>query len=200
MEKYRVILGQSLLTDHDIYLFKEGRHYRLYEKFGSHPGEVAEEAGTHFAVWAPNAGRVCVFGDFNSWNPEAHPLAERQDGSGVFEGFLTGVGAGSRYKYRIVPGDGGAASDRGDPFAFHWELSPRTASVVWDLSHDWQDGAWMDARAKADNLGGPLSIYEMHLGSWRRPGDDPERLLTYREIAELLPDYLLQTGFTHVEF
>jgi 1,4-alpha-glucan branching enzyme len=200
MEKYRVILGQSLLTDHDIYLFKEGRHYRLYEKFGSHPGEVAEEAGTHFAVWAPNAGRVCVFGDFNSWNPEAHPLAERQDGSGVFEGFLTGVGAGSRYKYRIVPGDGGAASDRGDPFAFHWELSPRTASVVWDLSHDWQDGAWMDARAKADNLGGPLSIYEMHLGSWRRPGDDPGRLLTYREIAELLPDYLEKTGFTHVEF
>jgi 1,4-alpha-glucan branching enzyme len=200
MEKYRVILGQSLLTDHDIYLFKEGRHYRLYEKFGSHPGEVAGEAGTHFAVWAPNAGRVCVFGDFNSWNPEAHPLAERQDGSGVFEGFLTGVGAGSRYKYRIVPGDGGAASDRGDPFAFHWELSPRTASVVWDLSHDWQDGAWMDARAKADNLGGPLSIYEMHLGSWRRPGDDPGRLLTYREIAELLPDYLEKTGFTHVEF
>ncbi|ALC15342.1 alpha-1,4-glucan:alpha-1,4-glucan 6-glycosyltransferase [Desulfuromonas soudanensis] len=200
MEKHRVILDTSLLTDHDIYLFKEGRHYRLYEKFGSHPGEVAGEAGTHFAVWAPNAARVCVFGDFNHWNPEAHPLAERPDGSGVFEGFLTGVGAGTRYKYRIVPGDGGAVSDRGDPFAFHWELSPRTASVVWDLSHDWQDGAWMEARGKSDSLAGAMSVYEMHLGSWRRPGDDPERLLSYRELAELLPPYLQQTGFTHVEF
>jgi len=200
MEKHRIVLDQSLLTDHDIYLFKEGRHYRLYEKFGSHPGEVAGEAGTHFAVWAPNAARVCVFGDFNNWNPEAHPLAVRPDGSGVFEGFLTGVGAGSRYKYRIVPGDGGADFDRGDPFAFHWELSPRTASVVWDPAHDWRDGAWMEARGKADNLGAPMSVYEMHLGSWRRPGDDPERLLTYREIAGLLPAYLEKTGFTHVEF
>ncbi len=200
MTKPEVIYGQSLLTDHDIYLFKEGRHHRLYEKLGSHPGAVGDVAGTHFAVWAPNAGRVTVFGDFDDWDPDVHPLALRQDDSGIFEGFVPGVGPGTRYKYRITPRSGEQATDRGDPFAFHWELSPHTASVVWDLEHAWQDGEWLAARPGKDNLGGAMSIYEMHLGSWRRPGDEPERLLSYLELAELLPDYLEKTGFTHVEF
>ncbi len=200
MTEDRVLYGQSLLSDHDIYLFKEGRHHRLYEKLGSHTGVAAGNAGTHFAVWAPNAARVCVFGDFNGWNPDTHPLALRRDDSGIFEGFVPGVGTGTRYKYRIVPRDGGTATDRGDPFAVHWELSPHTASVVWDLDHPWQDGEWLEARADRDNLHGPMSIYELHLGSWRRPGNDPNRFLTYLELAELLPDYLEHLGFTHVEF
>ena len=200
MTNESVIYGKGLLTDHDIYLFKEGRHYRLYEKLGSHPGKVGRRKGTHFAVWAPNAEQVHVMGDFNDWSKTSHPLAAREDGSGIFEGFIPGVGHGTRYKYHIHSQHQSYAIEKGDPFAFYWELPPDTASVVWDLGHEWDDETWMQMRGEHDGLSEPMSVYELHLGSWRRPGDDPNRFLTYGELAEILPDYLEKTGFTHVEF
>ncbi|MGK2904756.1 MAG: 1,4-alpha-glucan branching protein GlgB [Desulfuromonadales bacterium] len=195
-----VTYGKGLLTEHDIYLFKEGRHYRLYEKLGSHIGRVGRRTGTHFSVWAPNAEQVHVMGDFNDWDIKSHPLAVRQDDSGIFEGFIPGVKHGTRYKYHISACGQDYQAERGDPFALYWELPPNTASVVWDAQHAWDDDNWMAARSNRDTLNQPLSIYEMHLGSWRRPGDDPDRFLTYLELAEILPDYLEKTGFTHVEF
>lgn len=200
MTEDSVIYGKGLLTEHDIYLFKQGRHYRLYEKLGSHIGRVGQQDGTHFAIWAPNAGQVHVMGDFNGWSRTSHPLAMRQDDSGIYEGFIPGIGHGTCYKYHIISREHGYRTERGDPFALYWELPPNTASVVWDLEHAWDDDAWLKARTERDALSGPMSIYEMHLGSWRRPGDDPDRFLTYTELAHLLPDYLEQIGFTHVEF
>ncbi|MDW7709796.1 MAG: 1,4-alpha-glucan branching protein GlgB [Deferrisomatales bacterium] len=196
MEK--VVHGVGLVTDHDVYLFKEGRHFRLHEKLGAHVGEVGGRRGTHFAVWAPNARTVCVIGDFNGWNPESHPLAPRWDGSGIWEGFVPGVGAGSVYKYRVT-GPGGFAADKGDPYGFRWEQPPGTGSVVHSLAHPWGDEAWMTGRAGRNTLDAPLSIYEVHLGSWRRGGERGERFLTYRELAEPLADYVGEMGFTHVE-
>jgi 1,4-alpha-glucan branching enzyme len=200
MANDNVIYCKGLLTEHDIYLFKEGRHYRLYEKLGAHIGRVGKRKGTHFAVWAPNAEQVHVMGDFNDWNITSHPLALRHDESGIFEGFIPGIGQGTHYKYHISSRDGGYQGERGDPFALYWELPPNTASVVWDPEYAWQDEQWLAARHARETLDQPMSIYEMHLGSWRRPGDDPSRVLTYMELAELLPDYLEKTGFTHVEF
>ncbi len=200
MANNEVTYGKGLLTEHDIYLFKEGRHYRLYEKLGSHIGRVGRRTGTHFAVWAPNAEQVHVMGDFNDWDIKSHPLALRQDDSGIFEGFIAGVKHGTRYKYHISARGQDYQAERGDPFALYWELPPNTASVVWDAQHAWEDDNWMAARQNRETLNQPQSIYEMHLGSWRRPGDDPDRFLTYLELAEILPDYLEKTGFTHVEF
>ncbi len=197
-----VISGASLLTDHDVYLFKEGSHSRLYEKLGSHLRTVNDVAGVHFAVWAPNARHVSVMGDFNGWNNASHQLAARWDGSGIWEGFIPGIGNGSLYKYHIVSRHRGYRVDKGDPYAFAWELSHRTgsASVVWDLKHHWNDRPWMEGRRTANALDAPMSIYELHVGSWRRVPEDGNRSLSYRELAEWLPAYLKDTGFTHVEF
>ncbi|MBI3804583.1 MAG: 1,4-alpha-glucan branching protein GlgB [Nitrospirae bacterium] len=190
----------SLLTDHDIYLLKEGSHFQLHHKMGAHP--IAENGlrGVYFAVWAPNAESVSVVGDFNDWNRSAHPLIVRPDGSGVWEGFFSDVGVGAIYKYHIASGHHQYEVDKGDPFAFWWELPPRTASVVWDLGYEWGDQGWMSQRAKANHLRAPISIYEMHLGSWRRVPEEGNRPLTYRELAKPLTEYLQETGFTHVEF
>jgi 1,4-alpha-glucan branching enzyme len=196
----RVRHGISLLTDLDTYLFREGNHFRLYQKLGAHLLTVDGTQGTLFAVWAPNAARVSVMGDFNGWNPNAHPLAVRHDGSGIWEGFVPGVGQGALYKYHIVSAVNGFETDKGDPFAFFWEVSPNTASVVWDLRYEWADGEWMRTRRDRNALGAPFSVYEVHLGSWRRAPEDPSRLLTYRELARDLPPYLQDMGFTHVEF
>ncbi len=200
--KGTVVHGPSLLTDHDVYLFKEGSHSRLYEKLGSHLMEADGVSGTLFAVWAPNAEKVSVMGDFNGWNNASHQLTQRWDGSGIWEGFVPGVGNGSLYKYHIVSRHGGYRVDKGDPFAFAWELSHRTgsASVVRDLAHQWNDGDWMRDRKRANALDAPMSVYEMHLGSWRRIPEDGNRSLNYRELAEWLPSYLKETGFTHAEF
>ena len=197
-----VVHGPSLLTDHDIYLFKEGSHSRLYEKLGSHLMTVDGVSGALFAVWAPNAEKVSVMGDFNGWNNASHPLASRWDGSGIWEGFVPGIGNGSLYKYHVVSSQGGYRVDKGDPYAFVWELQHRagSASVVWDLSYGWNDRAWMESRKKANALDAPMAVYEMHLGSWRRAPEDGNRSLNYRELAEWLPGYLRDTGFTHVEF
>ena len=200
--KSAVAHGVSLLTNHDIYLFKEGSHSRLYEKLGSHLMNVDGVDGTLFAVWAPNAEQVSVMGDFNDWNNSSHQLAARWDESGIWEGFIPGIGNGSLYKYHVVSNQRGYSVDKGDPYAFVWELSHKTgsASVVWDLAHQWHDQNWMTNRHRANALDAPMSVYEMHIGSWRRVPEDGNRSLSYREMAEWLPRYLKDTDFTHVEF
>ncbi|MGQ3683627.1 MAG: 1,4-alpha-glucan branching protein GlgB [Candidatus Loosdrechtia sp.] len=190
----------SLFTDHDIYLFREGSHFKLYNKFGSHSLVVNGIEGTSFAVWAPNAERVSVIGDFNQWNKDAHLLKVRYDGSGIWEGFIGGVGKGANYKYHIVSRYNNYQVDKGDPFAFLWEVPPRTASVVWDLDYIWGDNDWMTNRHKSNNLSAPFAIYEVHPGSWRRIHEEGNRPLTYREMAHHLADYVKEMGFTHVEF
>ena len=188
-----------ILTGDDIYLFKEGTHVRLYEKFGSHPVSVDGVEGTRFAVWAPNAVWVTVIGDFNGWNKQSHPLGPRQDGSGVWEGFVPGVGRGALYKYHIVSSNNGYEVDKADPFALSAEASPGTASRVWELDYDWQDGDWMGRRRSANAFDAPISVYEVHLGSWQRAPEDGNRFLNYRELAHRLAAYVREMGFTHVE-
>ena len=189
-----------LLTEHDIYHFREGTFFRAYEKLGAHPATPGEATrGTHFAVWAPNASAVSVIGDFNHWQRGRDRLAARSDSSGIWEGELPGVGPGALYKYHVVSRHGGYAVDKSDPYAFRAELPPRTASVVWELAYQWQDGAWMERRAGVNALGSPWSIYELHLGSWRRVPGEHNRFLTYRELAHAIADYVSDLGFTHVE-
>ncbi len=195
-----VIHIASMLTDHDIYLFKEGNHFRLYEKLGSHIRTVNGLQGTFFAVWAPDAERVSVIGDFNGWNPRSHLLEARWDSSGIWEGFIPGIGHGALYKYHIVSKEGNYRVDKMDPFAFFLEVSPRTASIVWDLSYDWKDFEWMARRRESNSLAAPLCIYEVHPGSWKRRSAENNRSLTYRELGDELADYGKEMGFTHVEF
>jgi 1,4-alpha-glucan branching enzyme len=199
-DQTRVLTDLSLLTDHDIYLYKEGNHFRLYDKLGAHLVEKDGLRGTQFAVWAPNAAQVSIVGDFNQWNPQTHPLAARWDHSGIWEGFIPNLGKGSIYKYHIVSNQNQYAVNKGDPFAFFWEMPPRTASMVWDLDYPWTDDAWLKKQAQRNSLNGPQSIYEVHLGSWRRDPGNPARLLSYNEIAKPLTDYVKDMGFTHVEF
>jgi len=191
------VIKYSLITDYDVYLFKSGKHYRLYEKLGSHVLEVNGEKGVYFAVWAPNAKSVSVIGDFNEWNPEKHLLFKRED-TGIWEGFIPGIKIGERYKYKIKSGN--YEIDKADPFAFYNEEPPKTASIVWDLSYDWKDHNWMKNRFQKISLGAPIAIYEVHLGSWRRKKEENNRWLTYLELAKELPKYVKELGFTHVEF
>jgi len=202
----------SLLTDSDVYLFREGSHFNLYDKLGSHLMTVDGVDGTYFAVWAPNAIRVTVMGKFNGWNPDSHPLNLRMDGSGIWEGFIAGVAHGAHYKYHIRSRYKRYRVDKGDPFAFRWELAPETASVVWDLKYEWLDAEWMKNRFRVNSLDAPMSVYEVHLGSWMRvpeedgspagkgsPSSGSGRFLTYREMSFALADYVEKMGFTHVE-
>jgi 1,4-alpha-glucan branching enzyme len=195
-----VVVGVSLLTDQDIYLFKQGNHFNLYDKLGAHPLVHDGVKGTLFAVWAPNAERVMVIGPFNNWNKDAHPLQARPDESGIWEGFIPGIEPGAFYKYHVASRQQGYHADKGDPFAFCWEAPPRTASIVCDLAYQWEDHAWMKDRHKANGLEKPISVYEVHLGSWRRSAERSSGHLTYRELAEYLVDYIKDMGFTHVEF
>jgi 1,4-alpha-glucan branching enzyme len=197
--KENVLHRGTLLTDHDVYLFKEGTHTKLFEKLGSHRTSVDGLDGTHFAVWAPNAERVAVIGDFNRWNPASHPLRVREDGSGIWEGFVPGVGEGAVYKYHLASRYQGYSVDKGDPFAFFCEAPPKTGSVVQGLRYDWKDAEWMAGRGRANALDAPFSVYEVHLGSWRRVPEEGNRFLNYREMAHLLGDYVREMGFTHVE-
>jgi 1,4-alpha-glucan branching enzyme len=185
----------TLLTDQDIYLWNEGSHFRLYDKLGAHP--AADGKGVYFAVWAPNADSVSVIGDWNGWDPATDPLRAVQH-SGIWAGFVADAAPTHSYKYRIR--NGSYQVDKADPFGFHHETPPKTASKVWDLSYEWSDAAWMRGRGERNRLTDPISVYEMHLGSWRRDPDHPERFLTYRELAPLLAEYLTELGFTHVEF
>jgi 1,4-alpha-glucan branching enzyme len=195
-----VLYGISRITDHDIYLFKEGNHFQLYNKLGAHPTTINKKKGTLFAVWAPNAERVSVIGDFNNWDKSSHRLEVRWDGSGIWEGFIPEIGNGIVYKYHIESQYNIYKADRGDPFAFYWQTPPETASVVWDLNYEWKDHEWMKKRHSRNALNAPISIYEVHLGSWRRVPEEGNRYLTYREMAHYLAEYMKHMGFTHVEF
>jgi 1,4-alpha-glucan branching enzyme len=186
--------GRSRIGEQDLYLFNEGSHLRLWEMLGAH----ADRDGTRFAVWAPNAGSVSVVGDWNDWKPNEHPLAPRSS-SGIWEGYVPGVGRGARYKYHVVGRGGPHRADKADPVGFHAETPPRTASIVWPLDYAWTDAEWMRSRAQRQEIGAPISIYELHLGSWRRSPDDPEKLLPARDLAPQLADYVAEMGFTHVE-
>jgi 1,4-alpha-glucan branching enzyme len=193
-------MSQTLFTDHDIYLFREGSHFRLYDKLGSHAIRDGRQEGVYFAVWAPNAERVSVIGDFNGWNPQSHPLSPRWDSSGIWEGFIPDMKNGDLYKYHLLSKTSGYEVDKGDPFSFSWEISPKTASRVWDLEYAWNDGEWMKNRHRSNGLKSPMSIYEVHLGSWQRDPGEGHRFLTYRELATALTRYVKEMGFTHVEF
>jgi len=189
----------SLLSDHDLYLFNEGSHIKLYDRLGSHVGKIDGTEGTNFAVWAPDAEQVFVIGGFNSWKKGNHPLHPRGS-SGIWEGFIPNVRPGESYKYHVVSRYHGYSVDKADPFAFRAETPPHTASIVWDLGYEWRDHEWMTDRGRRNSLQAPISIYEVHLGSWRRVPEDNNRSLSYREIAPILADYVERTGFTHIEF
>jgi 1,4-alpha-glucan branching enzyme len=187
-----------MLSDYDLHLMGEGRHWRSYEKLGAQLETVAGVRGVNFAVWAPNADAVSVVGDFNGWDGAAHPMHKRIP-SGIWELFVPKLDPGTLYKFRIHAD--GTHGDRCDPYGFGAEVPPRTASQVIDLAaYRWQDGDWMATRAARNALEAPLSVYEVHLGSWRRPGDDPHRWLTYADLERELVPYVVEMGFTHVEF
>ena len=187
-----------MLTDYDLHLLGEGRHWKSYEKLGSQLHVADGVAGVNFAVWAPNAEAVSVVGDFNGWDGQRHVMQKRIP-SGIWELFVPGIGAGTLYKYRVHVD--GSFSDRADPYGFGAEVPPRTASKVVDLAaHAWRDQEWMAQRAAHNSLTAPLNIYEVHLGSWRRPGNAPHRWLTYAELERELVPYCVEMGFTHVEF
>ncbi|MGH9646400.1 MAG: 1,4-alpha-glucan branching enzyme, partial [Bryobacteraceae bacterium] len=188
----------SLLTPEDFYLFNEGSHYRIYEKLGAHLHDAAGVQGTVFSVWAPNAHHVSVIGSFNDWNPDSHPLRARGS-SGIWEGFIPGVTKGALYKFHIVSTQLGYESERADPIAILDEKPPLTASVVWDLNYTWNDAAYLEKRGGLNSTHAPISIYEVHLGSWMRIPEEGNRSLTYREIAPKLADHVTKMGFTHVE-
>ncbi len=195
-----VLNGVSLFTDLDVYLFRQGNHFKLYDKLGSHIIESGGVRGTYFALWAPNAKSVSVMGDFNGWNKHTHQLSSRWDSSGIWEGFIPGMAEGQIYKYHIESKYGGYVCDKGDPYAYLWEVSPRTGSKVWNLDYEWGDREWMGTRKSKNSLDKPFSIYEVHLGSWRRVPEEGNRFMTYREMAPYLAGYVKDMGFTHVEF
>ncbi|HZQ67534.1 MAG TPA: 1,4-alpha-glucan branching protein GlgB [Terriglobales bacterium] len=189
----------SLLTGQDLHLFNEGTHYRMYDKLGAHVIGSGEVRGTYFAVWAPSAREVSVIGSFNRWDPQAHPLRPKES-SGIWEGFVPGIDEGQLYKFHIRSQHHGHVADKADPFGFCHEKPPRTASVVCNIDYQWNDADWMRNRGSKDSLAAPISIYEVHLGSWMRVPEEHNRPLTYREIAPRLADYLNRMYFTHVEF
>jgi 1,4-alpha-glucan branching enzyme len=192
------VLPYSLFTDFDIDLFKAGKHFRLYEKLGAHLLEVDGVKGVYFAVWAPSARSVSVVGDFNYWIQGDHQLQVRWDSSGIWEGFIPGIEKGTTYKYKIQSNNGGIITEKADPFALYCEHPPHTASVVWDLDYQWTDKKWMETRKEHNDLDKPYSVYEVHLGSWKRNAEG--KFLTYLELAVDLVNYIKETGFTHVEF
>lgn len=192
------VVVHSLFTEFDVNLFKAGKHYRLYDKLGSHLTEVDGVKGTYFAVWAPSAKSVSVIGDFNFWKADDHQLFVRWDESGIWEGFIPGVDKGTKYKYKIHSNNNDIWTEKADPFGRCCEHPPNTASIVWDASHSWKDKKWMDTREEKNALNKPYSVYEVHLGSWKKKNGWES--LSYVELADELVDYVEEMGFTHVEF
>ncbi|MFN0015550.1 MAG: 1,4-alpha-glucan branching protein GlgB [Saprospiraceae bacterium] len=189
----------SLLSDFDISLFQGGKHFRLYQKLGSHLVECEGEQGVYFAVWAPHARKVSVTGTFNDWNPKAHVLLPRWDKSGIWEGFIPGIGKGTVYKYHVTM-QNGKGLDKGDPYAMRWETPPQTASIVWDMEgYDWNDKPWLDKRLSRAGKPQPWSVYEVHPGSWKKMPEDGNRSFNFRELADHLVPYAKDMGFTHIE-
>jgi len=189
---------RTLISDHDVYLFNEGSHLRLYDHLGAHPATLDGVDGVHFAVWAPNAERVSVVGDFNGWTPGQHPMDWRGS-SGIWHAFIPNLAPGEVYKYHIESRFNGYRVNKADPFGFRHEEPPRTGSVVATLDHQWRDEQWMASRASTTGYGAPVSIYEVHLGSWMRSPDNPEGFLSYRDLAPRLAEYAADNGFTHIE-
>ena len=186
-----------LLTDYDLYLLNEGRHWQCYNRLGAHPRTVDGVEGVNFAVWAPNASGVSIVGDFNNWDSRRHPMRKHIP-SGFWELFIPGLGEGTLYKYQIRHQD--AVFEKSDPFGFAAEVPPRTASKVMDLDrYRWHDSEWMARRPETNWLEQPLAFYEVHFGSWKRPADDPSRWLSYRELAHQLVEYCKEMGYTHME-
>ncbi|RAJ16310.1 1,4-alpha-glucan branching protein GlgB [Olleya aquimaris] len=188
----------SLFTDFDINLFKAGKHYKLYEKFGSHITTVNGVEGTYFAVWAPSAKQVSVIGDFNFWKEGEHLLNVRWDQSGIWEGFIPNIGKGTTYKYKIQSHNNGIVTEKADPYARRYEHNPKTASIVWEDDYKWKDAKWMKSRKKHNALDAPYSVYEVHLGSWKKQIEE-NRFLSYVELADDLVNYVKEMNFTHVE-
>ncbi|MBM1105918.1 1,4-alpha-glucan branching protein GlgB [Aurantibacter crassamenti] len=193
------VIVHSLLTEFDVNLFKSGKHYRMYDKFGSHLIKVDGKAGTYFAVWAPSANQVSVIGDFNFWTDGEHKLNVRWDGSGIWEGFIPGLKQGDKYKYKIHSNNHGIKTEKADPFALSCEHPPKTASIIWDLNYKWADKSWMGYRKDKNALDKPYSVYEVHLASWKRKIEE-NRSLTYEELSEEFVAYVKEMEFTHVEF
>lgn len=191
------VIAHSFFSEFDIALFKAGKHYRLYDKLGSHLTRVNGVQGTYFAVWAPAAQSVSVIGDFNYWKTGVHELYVRWDESGIWEGFIPGVGKGTKYKYKIHSHHNTVCTEKADPFARYAEHPPKTASVVWEAPYTWNDAHWMDAREQHNALNQPYSVYEVHLGSWKKKNG--WQYLSYQELAEELVTYVAEMGFTHVE-
>ncbi len=193
-------MSSGFLTEFDLHLIAEGKHYRTYEKLGAHLTAHDGQRGTRFAVWAPNARAVSVIGDFNGWDDRRHPMILRPE-AGIWECFVPDIGSGALYKYRIVSNYDDYRVDKADPYAFASEIRPQTASKVWDLSsYAWDDADWMAARRTSDPRTTPVAIYEVHLGSWMRVPEEDNRWLTYRELAPKLTQYVQEMGYTHVEF
>ena len=193
------IKNHSLFTDFDIQLFNIGQHYRLYEKFGSHIIEKEGVAGVYFSVYAPSASKVEVIGDFNQWGGADHELFVRWDSSGIWEGFIAGLGKGDLYKYRIYSNHDKKIREKADPYARQYEMPPKSASVVWTDTYAWKDESWMQSRKQHNALDAPISVYEMHLGSWKKNIEEG-RSLHYKELAKDLVEYLEYMEYTHVEF
>ena len=193
------VITHSLFSEFDINLFKAGKHYRLYEKFGSHPITLNEVKGTYFAVWAPGAKQVSVIGDFNFWKEGEHLLDVRWDGSGIWEGFIPNVEKGNLYKYKIHSNHNEIITEKADPYARRCEHPPNTASVVWEDDYKWKDKSWLKKRKKNNSLKAPYSVYEVHLSSWKKKTEE-NRSLSYWELATELVSYVKEMGFTHVEF
>ncbi|CAM1372659.1 1,4-alpha-glucan branching protein GlgB [Tenacibaculum xiamenense] len=193
------VIAHSLFSEFDIGLFKQGKHYRLYEKLGSHIATVDDVIGTYFAVWAPSAKAVYVVGDFNCWTDNEHLLNVRWDESGIWEGFIPNVGKGSLYKYKIHSHNDNIITEKADPYARRFEHPPKTASVVWQDSYQWEDNEWMKIRKEKNALDAPFSVYEVHLGSWKRKFTDNNRSLSYIELADELVAYVKYMKFSHVE-
>jgi len=194
------VLPYTTFSDLDIHLFREGKHYKLYEKLGSHLVEHEGKKGVYFSVWAPGARRVAIMGDFNGWNRSTHSMHVRWDSSGIWEGFIPDVDAGTVYKYVIVT-QSGEELEKGDPFARSWEEPPKTGSVVYSSRFRWGDKKWREGlRKQVNGHQSPFSVYEIHAGSWRRNPEEGNRSLTYRELATELVAYVKEMGFTHIEF
>jgi len=200
VDSTKPVWNYSVFNEEDLLNFKNGTHYTLYKKFGSHQKNVLNTPGYFFAVWAPNATQVSVVGDFNNWDTTSHPLFVRLDRSGIWEGFIPAIKEYENYKF-YIEGYDGAKLFKGDPFANHWELRPATASKTKVIDYSWTDENWMANRKKKNSLDAPWSIYEIHLGSWMKPNpDDKDSFNSYQEITKQLVPYIKKMGFTHVEF
>jgi len=199
VDSTKPVWNYSLFGEEDISNFQRGTLYNAYNFFGAHEAEVLGRKGYYFAVWAPNATRVAVIGEFNRWDSNAHPLFVRLDHSGIWEGFIPDVTKGQQYKYKIQ-GDKGIVTEKGDPYGYCWETRPRTATITWELSHQWKDNDWIRSREKHNSLQAPWSVYEVHLASWMRPDkNNEESYNSYNFFAERLVKYVKEMKYTHVE-